>query len=76
MISNDYHLGLAKAELAKWRAALAELETLLGTLPRTVSAQVSAHRPATIRQRIRELEAEVRQYETAKRSVAMVSSQV
>ncbi len=76
MISNDHHCELAKAELAKWRDNLVELETTPATPPRTISAQVSTFRPAAIRQRIRELEMEIRQYETARRSVAMASSQV
>ena len=76
MISNDYHLQLAKAELVKWRDSLVELEAMLTTLPRTISAQVSTHRPATLRQRIRELEAEIQQYGTAKRSAVMTSPHV
>jgi hypothetical protein len=76
MISNDYHLELANADLAKWREHLAELEALLATLPRTIAAQVSPHRPATIRQRIRELEAEIQQYGTTKRGMAMTATRI
>jgi hypothetical protein len=76
MISNDYQLEKAKAELATWRARLVELEALLATLPDTIATQVSLHRPATIRQRIRELEKGIQQYETAQRSVLMTAPYV
>ena len=73
MIANDYQLELTKAELAKLRDSLVELETILATLPHSIAAQVKAHRPSTISQRIRELEAEIRQYASAQRSVAMTA---
>ncbi len=62
MIANDYQLEFAKAELAKLRDSLADLENVLATLPQSIAAQVKAHRPATIRRRILELEEEIRQY--------------
>jgi hypothetical protein len=71
MISSEYHLKLAKADLAKWRGMLGELEGVLTKLPRAISAQVGAHRAATIRQQIRELETEIQQYEARKRRVGM-----
>lgn len=74
MISNDYHLELVKAEVAKLREQLAELEALLAKLPRAIAAQVNPHRPATIRERIRELEAEIQQYRTTKRAMAMTAA--
>ena len=40
----------------------------------TIAAQVSPSRPATIRQRIRELETEIREYTTVRRNMAMTSS--
>lgn len=64
MIANDYQLELTKAELAKLRDSLVELEKILATLPHSIAAQVKAHRPSTIGQRIRELEAEIQQYST------------
>jgi hypothetical protein len=76
MISNDYQLEKAKAELAKWRDRLVELEALLATLPGTIATQVSLHRPATIRQRIWELEKEIQQYETAQRSAVLTAPYV
>jgi len=69
MIANDYQLELATAELAKWQNTVGELEALLPTLPRTIAAQLSPHRLATLRQRIRALEAEIQQYRTAQRRV-------
>jgi hypothetical protein len=76
MIANDYQLELAKAELAKLRDSLVELETILATLPHSIAAQVKAHRPSTIGQRIRELEAEIRQYSTAQRSVVTAAPHI
>ena len=74
MISNDYHLELVKAEVAKLREQLAELEALLAKLPRAIAAQVNPHRPATIRERIRELEAEIQQYRKTKHAMAMTAA--
>ena len=76
MIANDYQLELTKAELAKLRDSLVELETILATLPHSIAAQVKAHRPSTIGQRIRELEAEIQQYSTTQRSVVMTAPQI
>jgi len=73
MIANDYQFELAKAELAKCRDSLVDLERILATLPHSIAAQVKAHRPSTIIQRIRELEAEIRQYASAQRSVVMTA---
>ena len=42
MIANDYQLELTKAELAKLRDSLVELETILATLPHSIAAQVKA----------------------------------
>jgi hypothetical protein len=69
MISNDYHLELAKAELAKRRRILGELEAARASLPRTHSARAGTHRVITIRQEIRELDAEIQYYEEAKQHV-------
>jgi len=71
MIANDYQFELAKAELAKCRDSLVDLERILATLPHSIAAQVKAHRPSTIGRRIRDLEAEIRQYASAQRSVVM-----
>ena len=76
MITNDYHLEIAKAELAKWRHMLVELDAVLAGLPRFISAQVGAHRPATLRQRILELETEIQQYGMAKPSAVMPSLRI
>jgi len=76
MIANDYQLELTKAELAKLRDSLAELERILATLPHSIAAQVKAHRPSTIGQRIRELEAEIQQYSTTQRSVVMTAPHI
>jgi len=73
MIANDYQLELAQAELAKCRGSLVELEAILATLPHSIAAQVKAHRPSTIGQRIRELEAEIHRYATTQRSVVMTA---
>jgi hypothetical protein len=69
MISNDYQLELATSELVKWRDTVGELEALLPTLPRSIAAQLSPHRLATLHQRIRTLETEIQQYKTAQRHV-------
>jgi hypothetical protein len=66
MISNEFHLKLAKAELAKWLEMLAELEAAQADSRCSLSA-----RAATIRQEIREQELEIRQYEEAKQRDAM-----
>ena len=76
MVANDYQFELAKAELAKCRDSLVDLERILATLPHSIAAQVKAHRPSTIGQRIRELEAEVQQYSTTQRSVVMTAPQI
>ena len=76
MIANDYQLELTKAELAKLRDSLAELERILATLPHSIAAQVKAHRPSTIGQRIRELEAEIQQYSTTQRSLVMTAPHI
>jgi hypothetical protein len=47
---------------------------MLATLPRAISAQASPNRPAAIRQRIRELETEIRDYVAARQSMAVTSS--
>lgn len=73
MITNDYHLELAKLELERSRRSLADLEAILATLPHSIAAQVKAHRPSTLRQRIRELEAEIRQYAGTQRRTAMTA---
>lgn len=70
MIANDYHLELARAELAKWRGSLVEIEAVLARLPGSIAAQVKACRPAEIRRRIVQLEAEIREYGTARQSIA------
>jgi protoporphyrinogen oxidase len=62
MIANDYQLESAKAELAKLQDSLTDLEAILTMLPQSIAAQVKAHRPSTIRQRIRELQVEIQQY--------------
>jgi BMFP domain-containing protein YqiC len=69
MIANDYQLESARAELAKLQGSLTDLEAILAMLPQSIAAQVKAHRPSTIRQRIRELEAEIQQYATTQRNV-------
>jgi hypothetical protein len=71
MIANDYQLESARAELAKLQDSLTELEAILAMLPQSIAAQVKAHRPSTIRQRIRELEAEIQQYATTQRNVSV-----
>jgi hypothetical protein len=71
MISNEYHLLLMKAELAKRRDMLMELEGARLERPRSLSSRVGILRMATIRQEIRELAAEIRDYEATKRSVGM-----
>ncbi len=76
MIANDYQLELTKAELAKLRDSLAELETILATLPHSISAQVKAKRPSAIGQRIRELEAEIQQYATTQRSAVLAAPHI
>jgi len=68
MIANDYQLESAKAELAKLQDSLTDLEAILTTLPQSIAAQVKAHRPSTIRQRIRELEVEIQQYAKTQRT--------
>jgi hypothetical protein len=73
MIANDYQLESAKAELAKWQGDLNELEAMLATLPQSIAAQVKAHRPSTIRRRIRELEEEIQQYARTQRSVVIIA---
>ena len=65
MISTDYQMVLAQADLAKLRGTLVGLEELLAKLPRIISTQVKPHRTVEILQRIRELEAELRAYERA-----------
>jgi uncharacterized membrane protein len=74
MIANDYQLALAKAELAKCRSSLADLDAILATLPLSIAAQVKAQRPSTIRRRIQELEAEIQQYAATQRSAVMIVS--
>jgi hypothetical protein len=74
MISNEYQLELVKADLVRWQKTLVELESMLATLPRAIAAQVSPNRPATIRQRIREQETEIRAYTTVRRNTAVTSS--
>jgi hypothetical protein len=69
MIANDYQLESAKAELAKLQGSLTDLEAILAMLPQSIAAQVKAHRPSTIRQRIRELEVEIQQYAKTQRNV-------
>jgi hypothetical protein len=68
MIANDYQLESAKAELAKLQDSLTDLEAILTTLPQSIAVQVKAHRPSTIRQRIRELEVEIQQYAKTQRT--------
>jgi uncharacterized membrane protein len=76
MIANDYQLELTKAELAKLRDSLADLERILATLPHSIAAQARAHRPATLCQRIRELEAELQQYATTQPSVVTTAPRI
>ncbi len=71
MIANDYQLEAAKAELAKSRQDLVDLDAILSMLPKSIAAQVSAHRPSAIRQRIRELEAEIQRYMTTPRGAVL-----
>jgi BMFP domain-containing protein YqiC len=72
MIANDYQLESARAELAKLQGSLTDLEAILAMLPQSIAAQVKAHRPSTIRQRIRELEAEIQQYAKTQRNVIVI----
>jgi chromosome segregation ATPase len=74
MIANDYQLESAKAELAKLQGSLTDLEAILATLPQSIAAQVKAYRPSTIRQRIRELEAQIQQYARTQRDVVVTVS--
>lgn len=76
MIANDYHLELAKAELERSRRILADLETILATLPHSIAAQVKTHRPPAIVRRIQELEAEIQQYARTQRSVLLAAPRV
>lgn len=76
MIANEYQLESAKAELAKWRVSLTELDAILAALPHSIAAQVKAHRPSTIRQRIQELETEIQQYARTQRNVVLTAPRV
>lgn len=73
MIANDYQLESAKAELAKWQRSLRDLEAMLATLPQSIAAQVKAHRPSTIRRRIRELEEAIQQYAKTQRTLMVTT---
>jgi hypothetical protein len=74
MIRNEYHLEQVEVDLARWRTILVELESMLSTLPRAITAQVSPHRPETIRRRIRELETEIREYLARRQAMAATSA--